>query len=362
MRVLVLTPYAYGTVPGPRSSFELWERVLRDAGIELDYLAFETDRLREVIYERGKAGAKAWELARAYARFAPRALKRAAGYDAVLINREATLIGPALLERLVARTGTPLIYLLDDPLYIPYRSPSNGWLSYLKFFGKVKSLCRMSTVVLVNSPSHERFARAYNDNVWEIPSVVDGDLYTGWAPAPGAGNGTVCVGWTGSPSTTENLRIIKEPLEALGRRSDIELRFIGGREFGLAGIPYTALPWRANTEVEDLRSLQVGLLPLPRTPWTPHKFYLKLVQYMALGIPPVATPLGSNPLLITEGETGFLAASDREWLGKVERLVADSELRERVGRNAAELALSRYTLQANAERIVAAFRSSVTPR
>jgi glycosyltransferase involved in cell wall biosynthesis len=358
MRVLVLTPYAYGTVPGPRSSFELWERVLLEAGIELDYLVFETDRLREVIYEPGRVAAKAWELTRAYARFAPRAVRRAREYDAVLINREATLVGPAVIERLVARTGKPLIYVLDDPLYIPYRSPSNGWLSYLKFFGKVKSLCRMSTLVLANSPSHVRFARAYNDNVWEIPSVVDADLYTGWAAAPR--NGSVCVGWTGSESTAENLRIISGPLKALGERSDLELKFIGGRDFGLEGIPYSAVPWRASTEVEDLRSLDVGLLPLPRTPWTPHKFYLKLVQYMALGIPPVATPLGSNPILIKEGETGFLADGDGEWIAKVERLVADPDLRERIGRAAAALALSRYTLQANAERIVAAFRSSVT--
>jgi glycosyltransferase involved in cell wall biosynthesis len=362
MRVLVLTPYAYGTVPGPRSSFELWERVLRESDIDLDYLVFETEALHEVLYESGRAPTKVWEMGRAYAQFAPRAIRRARDYDAVLVNREATLIGPALVERLVARTGKPLIYLLDDPLYIPYRSPSNGWLSYLKFFGKVKSLCRMSSAVLVNSPSHARFARAYNDNVWEIPSVVDGDLYTGWAPRPGPPNGAVCIGWTGSPSTTPNLRVIADPLETLARRDDVDLRFIGAADSDLPRVRHTALPWRASSEVDDLRSLEVGLLPLPRTPWTPHKFYLKLVQYMALGIPPVATPLGSNSILIKEGETGFLADSDGEWIAKLERLVADPELRERIGRNAAELALSRYTLQANAERIVAAFRSSVAAR
>jgi glycosyltransferase involved in cell wall biosynthesis len=362
MRVLVLTPYAYGTVPGPRSSFELWERVLREAGIDLDYLVFETDGLREVLYQPGKVPTKVWEMARSYVRFAPRAIRRARDYDAVLVNREATLVGPAVVERLVARTGKPLIYLLDDPLYIPYRSPSNGWLSYLKFFGKVKSLCRMSAVVLANSPSHERYARNYNDNVWGIPSVVDGDLYTGWAPRGGSGAGAVRIGWSGSASTASNLGVIANPLATVVARDDVELRFIGAPESELPKLPHTALPWRAATEVEDLRTIDVGLLPLPRTPWTPHKFYLKLVQYMALGIPPVATPLGSNPILIKEGETGFLADTDGDWISKLERLVADQELRERVGRRAAELALSRYTLQANAERIVAAFRSSVANR
>ena len=131
MRVLVLTPYPYGTTAGPRSSFELWERVLGEAGITLDYAVFETDRLHEIVYEPGRTPAKAFEMARAYVEFLPKA-RRARNYDAVLVNREATLIGPALVERWVARQGKPLIYQLDDPLYIPYRSPSNGWLSYLK--------------------------------------------------------------------------------------------------------------------------------------------------------------------------------------------------------------------------------------
>ena len=358
MRVLVLTPYPYGTTAGPRSSFELWERVLREAGISLEYAVFETDRLHEIIYKPGLVARKALEMARAYALFVPkvRDLRR---YDAVLVNREATLIGPALIERWVARRGTPLIYLLDDPLYIRYRSPTNGWLSYLKAPGKVGTLCRLSAVVLANSPSHAAFARRYNRNVWEIPSVVDGDLYTGWMPRERHDDGRVCVGWSGSPSTTANLQVIRRPLRAWSQRDDVQLLFIGGRDFGLPEVPHIQVPWRAETEVDDLRRLDVGLLPVPATRWAPHKFYLKLVQYMALGIPPVATPIGSNLAVIDDGVTGLLATGDAGWRRAVERLVSDPELRERCGRRAAEVAHRRYTLQANAEKIVAAFRSAL---
>ena len=357
MRVLVLTPYPYGTVPGPRSSFELWERVLRAADIELDYVVFESDRLHEILYLDGRAREKALEMGRSYAGLLAEVL-RARDHDAVLVNREATLIGPALIERWVARRGTPLIYLLDDPLYIPYRSPSNGFLSYLKCFGKIKTLCRISATVIANSPSNCAFARRHNANVWEIPSVVDGDLYTGWEPRPSPPR-SVSVGWTGSPSTAANLQVIRGPLGALGERDDVRLRFIGASDFGLPEVAHEAVPWMAETEVQDLRRLEVGLLPLPLTPWTPHKFYLKLIQYMALGIPPVATPLGSNPLVIEDGSTGFLARDDHEWLAAVERLVEDPDLRESIGKSSAEEALRRYTLQANAERIVAAFRSAL---
>jgi glycosyltransferase involved in cell wall biosynthesis len=357
MRVLVLTPYPYGSTAGPRSSFELWERVLGAAGITLDYAVFETDELHKIIYEPVGLARKAYEMTRSYAKFIPKA-RAARDYDAVLVNREATLIGPALVERWVASFGKPIIYHIDDPLYIPYRSPSNGLLSYLKFFGKVGSLCRMSRVVIANSPSHVAYAQRYNSNVWEIPSVVDADRYDGWRPSanPGA---PVCIGWSGSPSTVPNLQVIREPLRELSARDDVAVHLIGAPDFGLPDVHYTGAEWNAETEVDDLRRLDVGLLPLPQTPWTPHKFYLKLVQYMALGIPPVATPLGSNSVVIDDGETGFLASNSGEWVSLVDRLVAEPELRETVGRRAAEVARARYTLQANADKVVAAFRSAL---
>jgi glycosyltransferase involved in cell wall biosynthesis len=358
MRVLVLTPYPYGTTAGPRSSFELWERVLREADINLDYAVFETAHLHEIIYQRGRVAAKAFEMGRAYAQFVPK-VRNVRKYDAVLVNREATLIGPAFIERWVAWRGTPLIYLLDDPLYIPYRSQANGWLTYLKVPWKVRTLCRLSSVVLANSPSHAAFARRQNANVWEIPSVVDADLYTGWLPRSQEDDDRVCVGWSGSPSTIGNLQLIRRALKAWSERRDVRLLFIGARDFGLPDVPHTAVPWRAETEVAELRRLDIGLLPVPQTAWAPHKFYLKLVQYMALGIVAVATPTGSNPTLIDDGVTGFLASTEAGWRESVERLIADPELRERCGRNAAEFARRRYTLQANAEKIVAAFRSAI---
>jgi glycosyltransferase involved in cell wall biosynthesis len=319
---------------------------------------FETPQLHRIIYRPGRFAEKALELGRAYARFIPK-VRNVREYDAVLVNREATLIGPALIERWVARQSRPLIYLLDDPLYIRYRSPANGWLSYLKAPRKVRTLCRMSTVVLANSPSHVAFARRHNANVWEIPSVVDANAYTGWMPPERRDDDRVCVGWTGSPSTAGNLRIIEQPLRALGHREDVRLLFIGASDFKLPEVPHTAAPWRADSEVADLRRLDIGLAPVAATPWAPHKFYLKLVQYMALGIPPVATPLGSNSTVIEEGVTGFLASDDADWLLAVERLIEDPELRERCGRQAAAAAHRRYTLQANAEKIVAAFRSAL---
>src|SRR5262249_42936866 len=112
MNVLALTPNMYGHSPGQRSSIELWERVLGPAGIRLHWAPFETRRLREVLYRRGHHLVKAREMLLGYLS-RMRLLRELDRYDAILVYREATLLGPALFERIIARRGKPIIYQLD---------------------------------------------------------------------------------------------------------------------------------------------------------------------------------------------------------------------------------------------------------
>lgn len=357
MNVLILMPNKYGFSPGQRSSIEIWERVLKPADIHLHYVSFETDRLREILYEPGYFFTKAMEMLRGYAHRLW-LLQDLASFDAVCVYREAALLGPAFLERLIARRGKPIIYILDDPLYVPYTSPSNGYLSYLKCFGKVAEICRLSRVVIVNSTQHREYVAQYNTNIWQIPSVVDTNRYVFCPGAPSAD--PVCIGWSGSFSTVGNLRIVAGALQDLTKRVEHRVHLIGATEFDLPGIQYSAQAWRIDTEVEDLRKLQVGMVPLPLNEWNKRKFYLKVVQYMALGIPPVCTPLGSNPEVVEHGVTGFLADTHDEWVAYLEQLITDPSLRLQMSTKAAQVAQKKYSLEANAGRIVEAFQSAVT--
>ena len=79
--------------------------------------------------------------------------------------------------------------------------------------------------------------------------------------------------------------------------------------------------------MSDLEQLDIGLVPLPDNEWNRRKFNLKVAQYMALGIVPVATPLGSNPEVIEHGLDGFLASTPGEWTTHLETLVRDGALR-----------------------------------
>ena len=354
MKVLTLVPSQKGHAPGQRGSIELWESVLRREGIELVYAPFESDVLRKILYASGKNVAKVSEMIKAYVERL-RLLQKLDEYDAVFVYREAALLGPAFLEKRIAKKK-PIIYQLDDPLYMPYRSPSNGYLSYLKFFGKIKEIIRISKVVMVNSSHIRAYAEQFNTNIWQVPSIVDTEKFV---YEPFDMDGRVCVGWSGSPTTLKNIKMLERPLQDISASGVCDIHFIGGTDFGLKDVKYTAQNWSAETEVEDLRKIQIGLVPLPNVSWNPHKFIMKTAQYMALGIVPVGTPLASNPEVIRHGENGFLADTDEEWIGYIKQLVSDNELRQRLSKNAAADAVSKYSLKANEKKIVEAFRAAL---
>ena len=232
MRVLTLIPSQTGYSPGQRGSIELWEKVLVPAGIEIDYAPFESEKLRSVLYSPGSHGTKIVEMSKAFVRRL-RLLERLDEYDTVFIYREAALLGPAILERLIARKK-PIIYQLDDPLYLPYKSNSNGYLSYLKFFGKVKEIIRMSTAVIVNSSHIREYAQQFNKNIWQIPSLGDtsGSEFGPFTDIPDR----VCVGWSGSPSTVVNMKLVETALRRLSNEDICDIHLIGSDDFGLDGV------------------------------------------------------------------------------------------------------------------------------
>jgi glycosyltransferase involved in cell wall biosynthesis len=282
-------------------------------------------------------------------------LRKLGEYDAVFVYREAALLGPAFLEKMIARRK-PLIYQLDDPLFMPYKSPTNGYLSYLKFFGKVKEIIRISKVVIVNSSHIREYAEQFNQNIWQVPSLVDTKHFV-YQPVEELKR--VCIGWSGSPTTVINLKLIEKPLAHISRQAVCDFHFIGGTDFNLKNVNYTAQKWVCESEVEDLRRMQIGLVPLPDNEWNKRKFIMKTAQYMALGIVPVGTPMASNPEVIRHGENGFLAQSEDEWIEYLTILVKDSKLRNQMSVQAASDAKKKYSLEANAAKVIRAFRAAV---
>src|SRR5438270_6904942 len=124
-------------------------------------------------------------------------LPRVKDFDLIYLFREASLIGPAIIESLIARHGIPIVFDFDDAIWTPYVSPANKYLSYLKCFGKTGALCRMSRSVLAGNAHLARYARRYNRQVAVIPTTIDTDVYR-IRPEPSGGDRPVTIGWTGS--------------------------------------------------------------------------------------------------------------------------------------------------------------------
>jgi glycosyltransferase involved in cell wall biosynthesis len=219
-------------------------------------------------------------------------------------------------------------------------------------------LCRLARHVTVGNDVLAEFARAHTRDVSIVPSTIDTDLYRVAARAP---NPRLVVGWTGSSSTAAYLQALREPLLALRRSVDFELRVIGA-QVDMAGLDVHCYPWRPETEVDDLRSLDVGLMPLRDDPWARGKCAMKALQYMALGIPPVVSPVGVNRAIVGDGANGFHASSDAEWVEKLATLLRAPDLRVRLGEAARRTVDLGYSARVQAPRLARILRETALTR
>jgi glycosyltransferase involved in cell wall biosynthesis len=360
MRLLAVVPSVYDRNPSQRYRIEQWEPLLRERGVEITYRPFESAELNEVLYQPGQLATKMKHVASALLR-RWRDVRDARGFDAVYVLREAALLGPPLFERVLARTGVPFVFDFDDAVFERYVSPANGYLSYLKFPGKTRTVCRLAAHVMAGNEYLADYARRVNPNVTVVPTTVDTGRYTVAARPP---NDVPVIGWTGSYSTLQHLLTLSGALRRLSERVRFRLRVIGAPgaaagASGLEGLDVEWLPWRAETEVEDLRPLDVGVMPLPEDRWSKGKCGMKALQYMGLAIPAVCSPVGVNSEIVRDGENGMLAATEGEWVEKLGRLLGDAGLRERLGRAGRATVEARYSAEVVAP-LVHAVLESVT--
>ena len=350
-RIAALVPNILGVSPGQRVRIESWAEFLKEAGWAVDFYPFEDSRLHDILYESGHAPAKAARLVQCYLRQL-RLVSHGPPCDILFIYREAALIGPALLERLAKRRRVPIIYDVDDPVFLPYRSPMNGWFSLLKFPRKTYTLFRLSSHVIAINQLIATHAAKHNRAVSVIPNCIDIERYQPRPKAPGA---SVRLVWMGSHSTMPNLATIAGPLKRLQETHQTLLRVIGVGDVGLPGVTTEMRQWSATTEVSDLQDCDIGLVPLTDLDWNSWKFFFKTVQYMAVGLPVIARRLGSNSEIIEHGVNGFLVETQDEWYNCMRQLATDHKLRLQMGAAARATVIERYSTQKQMPRMVSVF-------
>ncbi len=362
MRILTLVPYPCGIAPAQRYRTEQWAPYLREHGIELVFSPFADAALNDMLYEPGRFAQKASRMAlRLVSRLGD--AWRAAAYDAVLVQREASLVGPALAERLARSRGPVFIYDFDDAVHLPYVSPTNRHLSLLKFPWKTRALCRMADLVVAGNEGLADFARGLvgpATAVSVVPSTISLRAYP--HPPQRRARTTPVIGWTGSHSSAQYLKPLEGVFRQLARQVPFRLLLVGPAAFSIPGVEVEIRPWRSETEVEDLWDMDLGVMPLPDLPWTRGKCGMKALQYMAAGIPAVVSPVGVNREIVAPGATGFHATTEAEWVDALATLLRSPELRSQMGAAARLEVESRYAAEAHVPRLAGLLRAAVARR
>jgi glycosyltransferase involved in cell wall biosynthesis len=359
MRVLALAPHPRDTSPGQRYRIEQWEPHLAALGVSIEYSTFSPPGLPETLYRRGRFAEKLAGIARAYVRQL-KAVAKASRFDLVYIFREAALVGPAVLESIAGLSGAPVVFDFDDAVFLRYKSPSNGYLSYLKFPGKTKRLCRSAREVMAGNEYLADWASRYNERVSVVPTTIDTDRYR--PELRSRRHELPTIGWTGSHSTRAHLSLAVPALELLAARRRFRLVVIGADAPEIEGAVIESRPWRSSTEVLDLSDIDVGIMPLADDPWSRGKCGCKAIQYMGLGIPAIVSPVGANTRIVTHGENGFWARNEGDWVSLLERLLDDEDLRARLGREGRRTVEEKYSARVVAPRVHEVFRRAAAGR
>lgn len=330
---------------------------LRAAGIECQHRSLFDERLDRIIYTPGRTLEKIARLAAAAGRRI-RAIMAARRYDVVVLLREAFLVGPPLLEALLRELAVPVVFDVDDAVWQPYESPTYGhFASVLKCAWKTRWIVQWARCVTAGNRYLVDHLRGWNPNVTLVPTVVDTDAYQ---PAPTSNHPEPVLGWIGSHSTLQYLKPLLPILERLALHRRFRLKVIGAGSEVQARLPIENLAWTCEREIADIRSFDIGLFPIVEDAWSRGKSGFKAVQYGAVGIPTVASPVTTNRDIVLDGVTGLLADTPDAWMRALQRLLDDVDLRHRLGRAARARIVEHYSLRAHAPRFAEILQSAAT--
>ena len=319
---------------GPSSRYRVYQLLprLRQLGIDCDMSPGIDAALYADIYLRHTRSKTAalraiWQRRRVD-------LQRATDFDVVVVQKGFFPGFYAGLERQIA-AHRPVVFDFDDAIWLP-RQGGNPILRRLHLEGTVQEILRRATAVIAGNEFLADYARQFAGNVTVVPSAVELARYR-------RGAGTT-VGWIGSGSTLPYLRPLAQVFQELG----ITPRVIAA---GTPDFPADFRPWQLETEVDDLAGLGIGVAPLPDNQWERGKCGVKILQYMACGLPVVAAPVGVQRELVRDGVTGFHATTPDEWRDRLRQLLADAALRQRLGDAGRELVAQYYDVPVAAARV-----------
>ena len=352
--ILIVSPYPEGVAPGQRLKYEQYFDYLRSHGYKITVTSFVSNRLWSILYKKGRFPEKIfWTLLGFFKRLVWSAY--VPFYDGIFIFHSVSLFGPALFERIYARLNPKMIYDIDDMIHLSHSSQANSFTKWLKGSSRITYLMRRARHIITCTPALDKFARQFNQNTTDISSTINTNTYQPVNSYSNIAGKPITLGWSGSHSTERYLSLLADVLREVAKQRNIRLIVIGSGNFTIPGVQVESIAWNSETEVADLQRIDIGLYPLPDDPWVYGKSGLKALQYMALGIPTVATAIGTNFRVIHHEKCGLLVKTDQEWITGLLDLIDNPEKRRSLGLAGRDRVEKYYSIKANQNVYLAIF-------
>lgn len=253
-------------------------------------------------------------------------------YDLLWIEKELFPWLPPLAEQVLRWVRIPYLIDIDDAIFHKYDSHGSGWVRFI-LGNKIRSVMSNANLVVAGNNYLAQYARdAGAPKVEIIPTVIELSRYPLNYLRP-VTDGPVKIGWIGTPSTVWYLSVIKDILQKIQQSYPIELVIVGGGVMDIGSVPVKSFDWSEETEVINIQSFDIGIMPLTNSPFELGKCGYKLIQYMACSIPVIASNVGVNSDIIDHGINGFIANTENEWFESLEKLIIDDTMRRDMGRS-----------------------------
>lgn len=310
-RVLFFTPYPLGIAPSQRFRFEQYFEILRENGFEFDVKPFLDEQAMGFLYSRGSFFQKVWKVKLGLLKRLVQ-LFQLGRYDFVFIHREAAAVGPPFFEWFITKVfKKKVIFDFDDAIWLKNTSTTNSVITFFKRYENANNLSKWAWKVSCGNDYLANHARQFNQNVVVNPTTIDTiNLHNRIREFS---YDKITIGWTGTHSTIKYLESLIPVLRNLESEFDFKFMVIADRapEFELKSLEF--VPWNKQTEIDDLLKMDVGIMPLENDKWANGKCGFKALQYMALGIPAIVSPVGVNTKIVDHNQNGWICDSSKEW-------------------------------------------------
>ena len=340
MKIALLTKYG-DMAASTRQRFLQYQPFLLAGGIETVPRALLDNAYLRKIYSEGRQNR-----AHVASRYMSRLnwLRSNPDVDAIWLHCEAFPFLPSLAERFINLPGKPIIFDFDDAIFHNYDLHTNRLVRFA-LGQKLKTTISQANIAFCGNAYLADYARALCSQIEIVPTVVDTSIY---CPMPEGQpkNAKVNIGWIGTPSTwTQYMHCMLPIFTEMAAKEHARLAVMGADCNAQPHPLLDFLDWTADGEVPFLQNVDIGVMPLTDTPWARGKCGYKLIQYMACGLPVVASPVGVNRDIVEHGVNGFLAETDAEWAAALNTLLGDADLRRRMGAAGREKIEREYSLQ-----------------